>query len=188
VITGLPSRDDPAWDRMAAAAAGEDLDTYLAWKRLNASLDEEGGAYRDRPVAEWPNLHFNWDLSPEGQRFALDAVNAVAFRKQHPDGFRLGRIPLPTFDRFLCHFSRRDGPSELWELGAPWKLAKVIAYVRRGLAITPPLVATSENELRIAGGHHRYAAAKAVNLEILPFYAAPSDVPLIDAIVQVDWA
>lgn len=172
---------------MAAAAAGEDLASYLAWKELNSSLDDERGAYLDLPVEQWPRLNFNWDLSPGGQRFAFDGKKEADFEKHHPSGFRLGWIPLSTFDKHLCHFSRRDGPSELWELGSRWKLSKAIAYLRRGLPITPPLVTATEGEFRIVGGHHRYAIAKAVSLEILPIYVDHADLDQVEAIAPVEW-
>jgi hypothetical protein len=187
VTLKLPPTDDAFWDRILAAAAGEDLKTYQAWKDLNGSLDNECGAYLDLPVEQWPPLNVNWDLSPAGQRFAFDGMKEADFRKHRPNGFRLGRIPLSTFDRHLCHYSRRDGSAELWELGSRWKLAKAIAYLRRGLPITPPLVTATEGEFRLAGGHHRYAIAKAVTLAMLPIYVDHADVTQVEAIATVEW-
>lgn len=182
-----PAKDDPIWDKIQAAAAGEDLTEYQAAKALNISLFEEGEAYWDLPVEQWPPVTFNWDVTRESQRFAFDGVKKAEFAESRPNGFKLGWIPLVRFDKHLCHFSRRDGPVELWELGSRSSLARAIAYLRRGLPITPPLITATDGEFRIVGGHHRYAVAKAVNLEILPIYVDHSDADLVNAIAAVEW-
>lgn len=178
---------DSILDSVIAGNGGMTVEEYRAKKALNHSLHEEGDAYQGLSPAEWPPLTFNWDFSPERQRFGLDGVAEQEFQEMHPNGLRLGHMPLLTFDRSLAHFSRRDTPEELWSLGSESKLAKTIAYLRRGLPITPPIVAPTGSEVILKGGHHRYAVAKAVNIETIPFLVAPEDVEKIEGIVEVTW-
>lgn len=178
---------DSILDNVIAGNGGMTVEEYREKKALNQSLHEEGDAYRGLPPAEWPTLTFNWDFSPEGQRFGLDGVARQKFQEMHPNGLRLGYMPLLTFDHRLAHFSRRDTPEELWSLGSEFKLAKTIAYLRRGFPITPPIVAPTGSEVILKGGHHRYAIAKAVNLETIPFLVAPEEVKKIEGLVEVTW-
>jgi hypothetical protein len=39
--------------------------------------------YLDMPPDEWPQLKFNWDLSAESQRFALDGVELSDFQRRN---------------------------------------------------------------------------------------------------------
>lgn len=174
-------------DRINAQNMGLTLEAYRDMQLLNESLYEEGEKYRGRPPSEWPPLAFNWDFSLEGQRFGYDGLTAHAFKVRYPEGLRLGYMPLATFDRHLAHFSRRDTTEELWELGSEFKLAKAIAYIHRGLPITPPVVGPNGCEVVLKGGHHRYAIAKAINLKTIPFLVAPEDVEHVARTIEATW-
>ena len=82
---------------------------------------------------------------------------------------------------------RRDGDTELWELGSPGNLSYVLAYIFLGHPITPPLICPDGNEIRILGGHHRYAVTKASGEPRFPIYARPRDLAQIAEIVPVAW-
>ena len=92
---------------MLAVMDGEPLEEARRRMALNAELHAEG-RYRDAPPSEWPQLEFKWDLSPEGQRQALDGVTSSDFQQRFPIGLRLGWVDFAEFDAKLCHHSRRD--------------------------------------------------------------------------------
>lgn len=171
-----------------ASQSGEDLETYRRNVEQRNRLGLEAKCYIDLPPDDWPQLSFNWDLSPESQRFSLDGVKLPDFQHRYPEGFFLGSVDIQKFDAKLCHFSRRDGLQELWELGSKLSLAYLIAYLANGLPITPPLVMPENNhEIRIQGGHHRYAAAKATGVELIPIYVEPCNREAVGRIVPVRW-
>lgn len=184
----LPPISAESFEEMLALNSGESLAEYRRSAEQQRMLRQQADAYYDLPATEWPPLIFNWDLAPESQHFALDGVKPSAFLEQYPEGVILGRTTVAAFDAKLCHFSRRDGPEELWALGFKSSLAYMIAYLANGLPITPPLVAPhAEAELVIRGGHHRYAAAKAVGLRDLLFYAEPANREAIESVIPVQW-
>lgn len=163
-------------EEVLAVNRGEDLAQYRQQAAERADIWKEGDAYYDLPPDQWPKLQFNWDFSTSSKRFGLDGVSQVDFEKIYPDGLIAGWCSLSEFDRHLCHYSRRDGSEELWELGFKSALAYLIAYLRRGKPITPPIVAfTDKGEFVFRGGHHRYAAAKASGIKRLPIYLEPSN-------------
>lgn len=171
-----------------AVAAGEKLADVRSRMELKISIEQEALSYRNQPPEKWPALEFKWDMSQDGQCFALDGMSTEKFQKVVPEKLRMGWASLVEFDAKLCRHNRRDGNDELWSLGAPGKLADVIAYVSRGLPITPILMNLLDNgEIFIEGGNHRYSAAKAVKVERIPFYAREGDVYDIDKIISVDW-
>ena len=175
-------------DSIQSKNAGISMQQYQTWKDLNASLHDEGDKYRGTPASTWPSLNFNWDYSWQSQRYALDGVQPKDFQVMHPNGLALGNLPLENFDRLLTHFSRRDTAQELWELGCAMKLAKNIAYIRRGFPLTPPIAELIGKEVILCGGHHRYAIAKAVQLETIPILVGPSSVPSISRLLDIAWA
>lgn len=184
----LPNIEPASFEEMLAHIQGEDLGEFRRRQIERADLWAEAQEYMELPSSQWPSLIFNWDLTPEAQRFALDGVKPDAFLEQYPQGFAVGSVVLVDFDRVLCHFSRRDTESELWQLGFSSSLACVLAHLRRGLPITPPLVRPLDSqEVILQGGHHRYAAAKASSLEQLPILAVKEDCAAISAIVRVRW-
>lgn len=174
-------------EEVLAVLDGESLDDARRKMALNADLHAEGTRYRDLPPSEWPTLIFNWDLSEDSQQYALDGVKAIQFQQQYPGGLQIGWVNLVEFDIKLCHFSRR-AKEELWSVGCASKLAKTIAYLSRGLPITPPLVAPvkGKEELVFRGGNHRYAALKATNFDgEFPIYIAPDNFEAVKQIVKV---
>lgn len=174
-----------------AFARGDNMEEFRKKRDFRESISREAEQYLQLPADRWPTLTFNWDESPDGQLFALDGMKEEEFRKYYPRGFRLGWTDFAEFDANFCHYSRRDTPEELWELGCEYKLAQVIAYVRRGLPITPPLVKPLEpkmKELFLGGGHHRYAAAKASGLTLLPILVEPEHCAAVSAIVPARWS
>lgn len=172
---------------LLAIIDGDSLEEAKAQTALNADLHAEGLQYQDIPPSKWPTLIFNWDFSSEGQRHALDGTKADEFQKLYPDGLRLGWVTVAEFDSKLCHFNRCD-ENELWSTGCASKRSRAIAYLRRGLPITPPLVGPVEGkeELRFLGGNHRYTALKAICRETeFPIYVDPGDFEAIARIVRV---
>lgn len=176
---------------MLALVRGEDMEQFRKEQELQKALWLESKRYRRLPAERWPPLAFNWDLTPEGQRFALDGEKEQDFRSRYPGGLRLGSVDLLAFDAKLCKLSQRGDPRDVWKHGDDSKLACVIAYLARGLPITPPLVVPvelSKKELFLRGGNHRYAAAKASGQTSLPILVEPEHCEVVSAIVPVQWS
>ena len=174
-------------EEVLALFEDQNLDDFRKEAALHEELWAEAETYIDLPPQNWPPLIFNWDFKAESQHLALDGVKPTDFKLYYPYGFRLGWVQFIEFDNKLCHFSRRDGNDELWNLGFKSSLARVIVHLSRGLPITPPLVGiNSVGELCIFGGHHRYAAVKATQYaELLPIYFEPLDYDSINNLVTL---
>lgn len=175
-------------DQVAANNAGQTLDQYRISAAFEAGLWDEGKSYEGLMPEKWPSITFNWDLSSAGQRFAMDGTSYEDFQSSYPEGLALGSISLALFDKHLAHYCRRDTPEELWSLGVAHKLAKAIAYLRRGLPITPPLVAPFNGEFFLKGGHHRYAVAKAIKLDRIHILATFEDMEELGRIASINWS
>jgi hypothetical protein len=177
------------FEEQLAVLDGEDLFLHRERAALRALLQIEAAEYVDKPASLWPALVFNWDLSRSSQRFSLDGTSEATFEAAYPDGFKLGWVELLDFDKRLCHFSRRDGSSELWELGTKSKLAYLLAYLSHGHPISPPLVKPVINdEFIFQGGHHRYAIAKASGVKSMPIHVHPRDQTRISELTTVQWS
>ncbi len=98
-----------------------------------------------------------------------------------------GMVNLDEFDRHLTSFNRRVDINDLWKYGNPSKLCYVLAYLEKGLPITPPLVSVANEELCLSGGNHRYAAAKFSGQMQLPIYVEHANLKLVETLVQVTW-
>lgn len=154
---------------------------------LRSFLFERSKQYVNKPPAEWPSIEFNWDYRPESQRYCFDGMTQDEFEEYYPRGLSLGKITLEEFDKFLCHFSRRDD-DELWEVGCQTKLAQMILYLAGGHPITPPFIKPlPDNEVIFQGGHHRYAVAKAIGIDTIPLYSKPEYVKHLDNFIKIKW-
>lgn len=188
LLSSIPKGElDRIMDSIQAANMGVTIAEYRIDRALNGELHDEGESYRGLPPSLWPQLTFNWDFSRVGQRFALDGVTRQMFQSMYPDGLVLGRMPLESFDPHIVHFSRRDTIQELWSLGSASRLAKTIAYIHRGLPLTPPIAGPQDGGVILRGGNHRYAIAKAIQLETIPFLVAPDEVDAMSKLLNVNW-
>ncbi|MDT3618402.1 transcriptional regulator [Cronobacter sakazakii] len=144
--------------------------------------------FYNKSPEEWPVIKFNWDYRLESQRHCFDGVSQSNFEKWYPDGLVLGFMPLKDFDKYLYHYSRRDG-DELWELGCQSKLAEMIVYLAEGHPISPPIIKpVDNNEVIFQGGHHRYAIAKAIGIKEISLYAYPEHVEKLNQFMKISWA
>jgi len=158
-----------------------------AERDLQTRISSECEQYLGSPVSSWPDISFNWDISKESQRFSLDGCTQESFLKIYPDGFLLGYVSLAEFDKYLCHYSRRDD-GELWELGCRFSLAQLIVYLSENRPISPPLVKPVDNgEVIFQGGHHRYAIAKETGVDFFPIHVEPCYKIEIDKRIKVQW-
>ena len=171
-----------------ALIKGEDPVEAKRQAELRVRILKEAEHYIDSPVTSWPEISFNWDVSAGSQRFSLDGVTQNDFKKHYPDGFILGYVSLSEFDKILCHYSRRD-EGELWELGSKHSLANLIVYLSEGRPISPPFVKPVDNgEVIFQGGHHRYAIAKVIGVDVFPIHVQGCNKAEIDKRINVDWA
>ncbi|OAI23911.1 hypothetical protein A1356_16770 [Methylomonas koyamae] len=174
-------------DQILAENAGQSIEEYRAEKTLRNRISEIAKGYIGKQSSEWPQIHFNWDVSAEGRRYSLDGASQKKFEKHYPEGFLLGQVVLAEFDRKLCHYSRRD-EGEIWEVGFQDKLAFLIVYLSENRKISPPLVKPLETgEVIFNGGHHRYAIAKEIGEKELPIYVQPKYKSEIEAILNIEW-
>lgn len=148
--------------------------------------------------SEWPKLTFNWDLTIDGREYSFDApvflpsvIDTYAARKKWKESlkeFDLGWVSLEEMDSYLCRYSRRDGLKELWKVGNSSKLSYVVAHISEGRPISPPVIkSTSNDEIILIGGHHRYAAAKVVGEKKIPIYCSSKDQKKIGVLLNIDW-
>lgn len=182
-------------DQLLCEEEGLDLVAMRAERLARAGVQEESEAYVGLMPDAWPTLSWNWDFSVGGQRYVYDGMAPSSFAAAHPAGLRLGWVRVEQFDAKLAHFNRRNGVSELWELGSQSKLAQAIAHCRRGHPMTPPGVALAwaeigarATEVCLVGGNHRYTVAKFSGLVDLPIYVDPKLADAVATIVPVRWA
>ncbi|PPL16927.1 transcriptional regulator [Oceanisphaera arctica] len=175
-------------DELAQVFGYESTEHYRRETEERERVFNKSRDFYNKPPEEWPAIKFNWDYRLESQRFCFDGLTQSDFEKMYPDGLVLGHMPLKEFDKYLCHYSRRDG-DELWELGCQSKLAKMIVYLSEGNPITPPVIKPIENnEVIFQGGHHRYAVAKAIENEEVLFYAYREHIPKLNQFMNILWA
>lgn len=172
-----------------AVLNGENLDKFRKAQALHNEIKNEAKEFINLPPSRWPQLEFNWDLTTSGQLYALDGVEADEFLKHYPDMLCLAWVDFKEFDSKLCHFNRRVNEKDLWNSGDNAKTANMIAYLAKGLPITPPLInVNSLNELCLNGGNHRYAVAKFSGIvKFLPVYFEPSRLKSISDILDLSF-
>jgi hypothetical protein len=175
------------FEEQLAVLNGEDLSEFRSNQLLRAELAVDEKIFINQKPSLWPSLIFNWDLSFEGQRFALDGFRAKEFKRSYPEGFRLAWVSFADFDKKLCHYNRRDNEEEVWSIGEKTKTAGVIAYVARNLPITPLLInVNSEGELCLNGGNHRYAVLKFSGADaFIPVYYDFEDFEKISSVLEL---
>ena len=185
---GLAAHRPMTGEEVLAVLAGHDLHVFRAERIECDMIAKDAKRYKRIDPSEWPSLDFNWDFSPEAQRFALDGCTAECFAKDYPRGLRLGWAVLEEFDAKLSRQNRRDR-DELWDVGDEDKLTWAIEYIRRGKPITPPLVAalTQNEQVCLVGGNHRYTVAKFSSQSELPIYVDPDEAEAVNALVTVRW-
>jgi|688.fasta_scaffold1131354_1 hypothetical protein len=168
-----------------ASLKGISVDEYRREKEFKNEIRTRGESFRNKPPSEWPKLTFNWDYTKAAQCHVYDGMSIDKFDQYYPEGLMAGTVNLTEFDIRLTRFNRRDDINDLWKLGNPSKLCYVLAYLEKGLPITPPLVSVANEELCLSGGNHRYAAAKFSGQMQLPIYVVHADLKLVETLVQV---
>ncbi|HIF9348636.1 TPA: hypothetical protein ACX6R0_000521 [Photobacterium damselae] len=175
-------------DELAQAFGYDSAEHYQLSLEENERVLNKSKDLYNKPPEEWPAIKFNWDYRSESQRHCFDCLSQSEFEKCYPDGLILGHMPLKEFDKYLCHYSRRDG-DELWGLGCQSKLAKMIVYLSEGRPISPPIIKPADNrEVIFQGGHHRYAVAKAIGIKEISLYAYPEHVEKLNKFMKIRWA
>ena len=174
-------------DELAQVFGYENAEDYKRTIREQERISNKSKEFYNTPPEKWPLIKFNWDYRFESQRFCFDGLSHSDFEKTYPDGLVLGHMHLNEFDKYLCHFSRRDD-NELWEVGFQSKLAEMIVYLSEGNPITPPIIKPlKSNEVIFQGGHHRYAVAKAIGCNNIWIYAFPEDVNILNQFINICW-
>ncbi|MFV1849134.1 MAG: ParB N-terminal domain-containing protein [Thalassospira sp.] len=185
-------------DEISARGAGLDLDEHLARQALNESLSAAIEEIIFEPISQWPSLEFKWDLSIEGREFSFDpptflpSDDPFKARKEWLHSLtelKLGFVLLEHLDPLLSSFCYTDIATELWTTGNAHKLARVIAHVAAGQAMSPIVITPNRSgEISFVGGHHRYRACKATTQTVIPFYCYPDDSDLLSQLLEIDWS
>ncbi|MDT8506302.1 hypothetical protein OYC61_018505 [Alcaligenes nematophilus] len=175
-------------NEVLANLRGEDSESFKEKDKERQEIIDEAKQYCYKNPKDWPILVFNWDLKAKSQRHALDGLTQKEFEEYNPQGLCLGYVVLQNFDEKLSRRNRRT-EDDLWKVGDKSKLAQAIAYAARGLPITPPIatVTIDAKEVCLAGGNHRYTAAKFSGEAKIPIYVAPNDVKAVSELVTVCW-
>lgn len=174
-------------DELAQVFGYKSVEDYKRSMAESEELHNKSEKLYNKQPKEWPTININWDYNSESQRYCFDGLSKPEFDNLYPNGLVLGHMPLKEFDKYLCHFSRRDG-DELWKLGSQSKLAQMIVYLSEGKPITPPVIKPVENnEVIFQGGHHRYAVAKAIELQQISIYAYREDIDELNRFMNIDW-
>lgn len=174
-------------DYLAQVFGYENAEDYKNTTKEYERVRNKANEVYEKPPEKWPLIIFNWDYRLESQRFCFDGLKQCEFEKMYPEGLILGHMSLKEFDKYLCHFSRRDG-DELWKVGCQSKLARMIVYLSEGNPITPPIIKPiQDNKVIFQGGHHRYAVAKAIELIEIPIYAYPEHVIILNQFMNISW-
>ena len=185
-------------DEIAAKNSGQTVEEFRNSNIRHATLLQKAEQIRGTHPSKWPKPIFNWDLTFDGRIYSFDPpvflpneIDNYTARKKWKEGlmeFELGSVSLEEMDTYLCNYSRRDGLKELWEVGNSSKLSYVVAYISEGLPISPPVIKpTSNDEIILIGGHHRYAAAKVMGEKRIPIYCNSANLKRIDILLNVDW-
>ncbi|MBB1391160.1 MULTISPECIES: transcriptional regulator [unclassified Shewanella] len=175
-------------DELAQVFGYESAEDYNRSMAEREKLRNKSKEFYNKKPKDWPTIKFNWDYRPECQRYCFDSISKSVFDNTYSNGLVLGHMPLKEFDKYLCHYSRRDG-DELWKLGSQSKLAKMIVYLSEGKPITPPVIKPVENkEVIFQGGHHRYAVAKAIELQEISIYAYAENIEELNEFMNIRWA
>lgn len=90
-----------------ADLSGENMDEWRRIRDIRQRLEPTVEALIDKPINEWPTFQIQWDLTNEGQRYALDGCKREAFEKQYPTGLQVRWITLNDLNRVLCDYNRR---------------------------------------------------------------------------------
>ncbi|MDE1334042.1 transcriptional regulator [Vibrio vulnificus] len=175
-------------DELAQVFGYDSAEDYNRAKAEREKMHTKAKEFYNKQPKDWPAIEFNWDYRLESQRYCFDGMSQPDFNETYPNGLVLGHMPLKEFDKYLCHYSRRDG-DELWELGCQSKLAEMIVYLSEGKPITPPIIKPVENnEVIFQGGHHRYAVAKAIELQEISIYAYAENIEELNRFMNIRWA
>ena len=67
-------------EEVIASIRDEDMEQFRKDRDLRESIFQEAEQYLRLPAERWPSLTFNWDLSQEGQRFALGGCRRLISR------------------------------------------------------------------------------------------------------------
>lgn len=172
---------------MLAVLKGENFETVRQRTELRQELEQAAANYVRTPPEEWPSLHLNWDLSAASMHHTLDGIDPDEFQRAYPNGLTLGWVELKELETVLCR-ANRVPVNQQWRLRDESKLARMVAYVERGLPLTPVLIThlPGTKEICFAGGNHRYAVALAVDAGArIPVYFSPEDEDNLRRMVQI---
>lgn len=143
--------------------------------------------YEKLPIEKWPNFKLSWDFDPKNFILTLDNYDEEGFSERYPNGFAVGLVSFKELNSKLAAHCVRD-INQIWELGAYFKLARVIGHWNDGNKMTPIFVCFYNGELIIAAGFHRHAACIVKNPETIPILILPSEKDMAENLLSsIKW-
>ena len=108
-----------------------------------------------------PELNICWDLSADNFIKALDGSCEDEFNSSYPNGFAIGKVEVSKIYELLEGSLKIYDSCDLWKTADKSKTLEVIKNWHKGVALTPPLLSISYNNLiSIVGGNHRFNVAR----------------------------
>ena len=181
-------------DEICANSSGRDIDDIRREEIIMRRLEPIAKQIIQIPACDWPKLNFNWDLSDNGRCYSFDRPHFLPSEKDRKHAYRAWRenllqyelrwFPLDIIDRKLSSCCFREVP---WvEGGSDHRLAQVIAHVSEGHPISPIVVSPNvDDTIFLAGGNHRYTAAKFSGQKMIPVYLLPEKLEKILELLEL---
>jgi hypothetical protein len=175
-IDGCPLTSAEALEMLQTNISYEEVKVRSAERaRINRLAEKVEGT----PLAEWPPFDVVWQLDPAQFYFVFDGAEPGSVR---PDKLRmLNDVPIAKIDSVLTPYWHRRA-DEVWSVGDARKAARVIVHWSEGRAMTPAIVAPTEDhsQLVIPGGNHRLAVARAGGIVRVPvLYRVEHEKPVL---------
>jgi hypothetical protein len=161
---------------------GLTIDQARARIREEESVRAKAAELVNRPVKEWPEFDIRWDLDPRSFYWALDGASPSNLDQRD---LAIVSSTLVELDAVLSHHNWR-GPDELWTLGDPLKLARILVHCSEGHPLTPPWIVPVGNEVGLVGGNHRLAVCRAKEVTVVPLLVEKHCLPQVSAILRLD--
>jgi len=142
------------------------------------------------PPDAWPPLRFNWDTSPTAYLHTVDRPSGLLPQAFTPYEYALslGWTALSSVDELLSPHSRLSDVSDFWQRGRPHAFTRLLKHLAEGRPISPPMLKfVDSGHLFLAGGHHRYAIARVVGVEQLPFFVESTFRQRVASMIPVRW-
>jgi len=132
-----------------------------------------------------------WDEDPNSYKHSI--TEPSKFSEQYPNSLILRWVSTAALSNNLID-SDAGLNTPLWKHGSSAKLAKAIAFIRLGNRPSPSIVEPVQpqyeqthgtNRLVLAGGHHRFYVARALEESVLPILIRPHQLDAVSNAINL---